>query len=379
MLTAYKLALSVSMLVISVCVPVIGQAVNIMPGGKGLELTLRSSELPTRITLSDKEAHGFWTENVDRSSGSKGSKDSIPKVDFLARLVDGKTELKVSVFTAAPIRTPENLIATYVIAEGQTVTISELAKFGFVPPKATMVTIDAALADGPRIHNQTRSLQPVLAIDAVPFPMFVLNVRNISAKPVIGFTIRRVKAGRTEGTSVMQGDFGATLLQPGATKERPIIIPAGEARGGDLVFGILAVFFNDGTYEGDTTAAASFLMTEYSRKETLDRLLEVLNATVARFPARVDPKKVISAIRADKDPVNDAVLIRLKTEFPNESTVEAEFPRRSKSAQDLIRNQAIAALTNLEKAAVGRSDEDVNRAFAGLVKHYQDWADRLPK
>src|SRR4051794_5720651 len=88
--------------------------VTTIPSGKVVEITKSYSQSPVQIPLTSREPNGFWTSNVDRIKGWTLPEGALPiqVVNFDAKLVGDKAEVRVSVFSGTRFRENDDLIAT---------------------------------------------------------------------------------------------------------------------------------------------------------------------------------------------------------------------------------------------------------------------------
>jgi hypothetical protein len=203
-------------------------AVLTVPSGLVLELDTRRGQPPTQIPLSSREPNGFWGSNFDRIKGWQlpaGAK-ATQAVNFEARLVDGKGQLKISVFSGSRFREFVDLIATYSLNEGESATVTELAKYGFEPLPIRMRAVDAAIGNVPAVSTTSQSLQISVAPLAATLPAFSVRIENRSNKAVMGFSWSTSKGGKTEQTAFPRTLDGGRLMAPGQAFEREIRLHA---------------------------------------------------------------------------------------------------------------------------------------------------------
>lgn len=349
----------------------------LLEGGLVVEFMQQSNSPLPRIPLSE-EPNGFWTLNLDKQAESKPVEgpDKIQAVYFLGRLVDGKAELTVSVFRGSRFREFEDIIARYKLEQGQSVVVSEIVKYGFEPVTAKAVMVATEMVNVPVVNNRSSSIKVEIFPALQPMSRYVARFTNISTKPVIGYSAHTDKDDAMKVLFPGMLDvYGRPLIEPGKTYER-MVAPE---QAGVKEYNINAVVFGDGSYEGDTAEAADLFATMYGRSDKLAKLIPILKQATDAAPQRPDAEGLIAKINNEKSAVAASVVDAFKVRFPNDHQYKGADDKRFTSAASFVKADIIGALRNLQKAGVGRSDEEVNKAFAALVGHYEGWLARLPK
>lgn len=349
----------------------------LMEGGLVIEVQQQSGRPTPRIPISD-EPSGFWTLNLDRQPGSKPAEgaNAIQAVYFLGRSVNGKAELTVSVFRGSRFREFEDIIARYTLERGQTATVSDIVKYGFEPVTIKAVMIETGMVNVPVVNNRSTSVKVEIFPVLETMPRYVARFTNNSTKPVIGYSARTDKDDAMKVLYPGMFDvYGKTLIEPGKTYER-MVAPEYV---GVKQYSVNAVVFADCSYEGDTAEAADLFAMMYGRGDRLAKLIPMLKQAVDAAPQRPGAEALITKINSEKSPVAASIVDAFKLRFPNDHQYKGADDKRFTSAGSFVKADIVGALRNLQKAGVGRSDEEVNRAFAALVGHYEGWLARLPK
>lgn len=355
-----------------------------VPSGSVLELQFGAKRPPARISLS-REMNGLWTSNIERIANWSQPAD-VPRaqaVNFQASLVDGKIVLTVSVFHGTRFRENEDVIATFRLVEGESATINEVAKYGFKPIEMKAIHVDSSMANIPVVTNRTQSLSVEVAPTLATLPTFVARVKNNSGKDVIGFWIRTMAGNKLLVSAMPHALYGNILILAGKYYDTDVRADQPDASTNFITLYIDAVVFADGSYEGAAAHAANFKAFLYGRRDMLERVIPVLREAVAAAPRRPDTATMIARIAADQRPTSTDIVNAFMREFPNDHNLV--IPKDQKpitdgrfiAAGDGVKNEIAGALKNLEKAGVGRSDEDVNKALAALTRHFQEWLDRI--
>lgn len=352
-----------------------------IPSGRVLEVDLQADKTPQTIALATGTPFGFWTSNIDRIKGwtlPEGA-EPIQVVNFQVQLVGEKAELKVSVFSGSRFREKDDLIATYALTVGEFVIVKELAKYGVVPPKIRLVVVEPTIADVPLVVNETRSL----TIEAAPaigtLAIFVSKATNNSKKPVVEFAWHTMSGLKKLGAGIENDRYARPIILPGGFYEHRVGADGRETTAGTFSFSVDAVLFADGSYEGDLKAAANIKAAWYGKRDSLSRIIPILKAAVDAARARPNPPDLIARIQSDKREVLFETLEAFSREFPKDGNFPTQADPRFKAGRQIVLNEVIGGLRNLEKASLGRTDEEVNKALGTLTKYFEEWLDRISK
>jgi len=227
----------------------------------------------------------------------------------------------------------------------------------------------------PIVNNRSTSVKVEIFPVLETMPRYVARFTNSSTKPVIGYSGRTDKDNSVKALSGTLDVYGKPLIEPGKTYERMV---APELLG-VREYNINAVVFADGSYEGDVGEAADLFAMMYGRSDRLAKVIPILKQAADAAPRRPDPEALIARIYNEKSPVAAAIVDAFTLRFPNDHQYKGADDKRFAYAASFVKADIVGALRNLQKAAVGRSDEEVNKAFAALVGHYEEWLARMPK
>jgi len=303
----------------------------------------------------------------------------IQAVYFQARLVGEKAELRVSVFSGSRFREKDELIATYTLGEGETVVVSELAKYGVVPTKIRMVSVEPSIANIPLVFNETKALSVELSHTIATLPTFVATVTNSSKKTVMGF-VWHTMAGKKMLTSGMAGTrYAEPIMSPGKIYESQIRVEVRDPGAGDVTFHIDAVLFTDGSFEGDMQSAANIKAYSYGRKDILTKIVTFLKAANDGSTARPNVSELIAKIDSDKRDVAPEILEEFVREFPKDRNFRKQGDGRFKAAREAIVNEVIGGLKYVEQREASHSDDEVKKALVTLTQFFEQWLERVSK
>jgi len=320
-----------------------------------------------------------WYGAFQLVPGYKSTSEVLPvqAVKLYTREDAGVVKVRVTVLRGKDFEF-EDPVAEYSVGT-EKIAVSDLSKFGIVPFELELVRAPSQVASLPSINNKTKSLVVSVEPTTGNLPSFKARLLNSSAKPVAGFSYYTFLDGRKRFIGMPQKHDGSNLIGPGATFEmnmpyplKPTTRSAGEIPEtlDGLTLNVEAVFFVDGTYEGDRTEAVRFRGYETGEKIQLTRILDLLHSKSAASWATLAPK-------VDELPYRVIV--------PDIAPVLAEFPGLPDSEVENVRDAAEVAASGIQKdfaATFGTSkpiDPAVfSTAVNAAIARCQSWLDSLP-
>jgi hypothetical protein len=252
---------------------------------------------------------------------------------------------------------PSEKVGTYSAGLSQSVTLFELEQFGLEP-----LTLRVVPALPPfSVRPQTLSKAPSIRIEIIgeDRTFYKVALHNLSAKGVTAIHLDMPENG--DGSGQRAEDRSHDLIAPGATYQLQFGIPhSGSVCNGKFVENppspllvLEAAFFTDGSYEGDTQAAA-----------------EIAAQRIGFETQRQQVNHLIAAILTDGESGDDAKVARIRsavaqlTEEPDPQMVEnvrSQFPGLSDRAVQQVK----------VSLKVGLNDEKQSVTF-GLKEFEQD-------
>ena len=267
----------------------------------------------------------------------------------------------------------EQTIASYFAREGETITISEMERFGFEPlvlrvvryqPKPFPEPLAKVL---PEIVNALKSVAFVDLQSEEPSHSYELTLQNLGAKSIVALTIV-IQQSHTE---TMEGGLKPLML-PGAIFKTSVGASgsfAPETSRPTLVIG--TVLFDDGSYEGDVVAAAEMAARSKGRQIQSSRCLQLLQGIPVQ-PTQ-ETIRAIQAVRAAVEKLRidvDATLVEeLQSQFSLLPTANGKEWLAEKVMEGLKggRSHALYLFNELEqKRARNPEGFDLNQSLVGL-------------
>lgn len=241
----------------------------------------------------------------------RAAAETVRAVDVKTRLDGGRVEIKVGVHVGARFFDRLEEVATYTAAEGETVEARDLEKVGVAPFVFKVLRVSAADTAAPTVDNRTQSIAAaVTAFTPDPLPRAKLTLTNLSQKRVRAVEMRTVFDGRTRTSMLAFEPEGKPLMEPGGTYERKIGITDGRPSDSHLtpvaVEGVivLAVVFEDYTYEGDADRVWRKMTMDEGGRAQLPRLMRLVGK--AHAERDVETADAVRRFRASLDALDDA-------------------------------------------------------------------------
>ena len=276
--------------------------------------------------------------------------DGTPRIEIIAYL--GKLEPN-----SRPSEWEKMATATVVsrsLAPDQTLTISEMEKFGIVPFQVKALRAHPWSVGPPQILNKTQALTISGLYEARP--NYILNIRNVSHKAINAIRWYGSENGNQAGGS---GVSGYPVIAPGASFVLRQRFGFNEERkrtdSGEWVLErevvIAAIVFADGTFEGMPNEAAEMaanIAGDRIQRTRIGTLLGELSNDVLRDPNQLTGlKKKIAALSEEVDPEITEELI---TRFPTASDDMRNRRIREEVANGLrsIKNHVVREIDKLE-------------------------------
>ena len=344
--------------------------------GRVLEI-VHTSLGPSRVGLSEGRDSGFWTSNIPHIKGWKSAPDTEPtRINFSARLrPDGKAEVRVSAFVGKRFGEDQDLIGTYVIGEGETISIRELERYGYEAIPMKLVTVTRTVGDLPTVVNKTKTLQVAVSPALDNTPAFILSMVNNSQKSVAVVDWNTKTGDRMLFSGWPHGEYGEPLIL--GAESHSIRLPSREV-GAPITLYIEAVVFTDGSYEGNPQSATDFAAGVVGTRTTLTKIIAGLRNSL-QGKERPDIDKLVAEVDADPDAINTETMRSFRDRYPSDKLAGSARDPRMRSASEFARKQALAALRSVRSQEAQRPGDDLVDALKELAAFLEQWLGKLPK
>ncbi|HUQ33497.1 MAG TPA: hypothetical protein VM095_15350 [Pyrinomonadaceae bacterium] len=365
------------------------------PTGLALEIVFYQGKAPAYQPVSHPEAKqlGAWYALFGHLPSWQPAADSLPvkAVNILPRLEGDTVRISVSVHLGVKFFEREEPVATYNVRENETITVSELTRFGVVPFEIKLVRVNPVLTSPPPVVNNTQSLA-VSGIEAFhsTLPTYKLTLQNLSGKNVAALGVEVHVNGQRRISSMPQGEDGKTVIEAGATHKLYVAAANNAQMTGDgyapelppnQEIIITTVVFTDGSYEGDAETAASFRAFQVGRKIQVARLVALLRQASESIDA--DTATALESLKtqvaslgnqAEAAAVND-----LRREFPTfNRNGRVDVKASIEIALNGVKTDFLKEIQKYQRERAESKDEGNYRAWLGARKaRYEKWLSNL--
>jgi len=360
--------------------PVSGFAIQITrQGGHSFHLLLAKAESKNQgsFTLPPGEI----VKRADKDS------EQVSEVLITASFEGNAWKIKVSVVKGEFYDKGQQDLATYLVREGEKVTVKEMEQFGVRPFDVAVVRVNDAAASQPEVRNRTESIV-VTKVEAtlVPTP-YRISLRNLSHKSVLALELNTYSGEQMLFLKWPQGTWEHPLIEPGGTHEEDLW---SAGRGQATSYGyvpeqstsieVSTVVFTDGTYEGEPYLAAVTKAQTVGSKTQLRRVLQ-LPQSVKESTAGFDEnpltglKKSVSLLSEDFEPNQ---LKELQAEFPTLDEVLCKnLANFMRAGLHSVKAMLLKEIETFEKKDQPQSSILINEWISKTQEKYERWLSAL--
>jgi hypothetical protein len=294
-----------------------------------VEVRYYAGQAPAHIVADRLDKHWIWFGRFPRVANWAPPANSLPvtavKVNTL--LAEDGVRVWVSVLSGKVLE-DEKQISSYILREGDAVTAKELADVGVVPFDLKVVRLAASAAYVPEFKSKSASIELAsIQPNFSALPRVQLVLRNVSSKPVRAVEVVTVSDGLAYLLSMRQGKEGEALIPPGGTFEMTASLKTKYAAGANeysiqtppnQLIEVATAVFDDGSYEGESEYALTFIGYQAGRKAQLGRVIDLLEKAKGTSDA-AGLRAKLSALNVDADP---AAVEELDKRFPQLKQIE---------------------------------------------------------
>ena len=384
----HKFVLALLIAIFAVAPSVRGQQISPNSSQLALEVHFYGNQAPAYQMVPESSQAGAWYGLFGRVPGWTQPANSlaVTAVNIKSLKAEDGVRVWVSVFLGQ-LHEEETKVSAYVLHEGDTVTVQELAQVGVVPFEIKIVRLAASAGEPPQFSSQAKSIEAVsMQPNFSATPSYEVILRNTSGKAVSALEVRTLQGGRPQLSTMPQGHEGQALIPPEGTFKitMPLADRATPGPNGyapqilpNQTIEISAAIFDDGSFEGATSPALAFTGFQKGRKIQLLRVVAVLQSALngeageSNDSASLKTAVLALDLKADSGAVED-----LRGKFPQEAQTE-----RVKHVIELgmkgIRDDVLKNITQFELQNRHVDAPAFNSWLTSARNRYQAWLARL--
>lgn len=365
--------------------------VPLEPTRLALEVHFYPNEAPAYQAISASSRSGAWYARFARVQGwiQPANVPAVTAVNIRSELIEEGVRVWITVFRGE-LHEVENKVNSYVLHEGEKVTVGELSEVGVTPFEIKLVRLSTLVGEIPEFKSKSKSIEVVvMQPNFSTMPSYDVVVRNLSTKTVNALQVQVLQAGSPQMISMPQGKEGEPLIAPGGTYQfsahlayrampgpngyAPVILP-------NQVIEISTAVFADDLFEGDRDAAMVFTAFQKGRKIQLAKVIDLLQkASTATEPT---PSAAVASLK------NEIAMLNLEPDQPAIDEVQSKFPVPTDKGLQRLKHLIALGMKGVQDNALNdlvqfelrnrRSDAAVFGVWlASSRERYQAWFARL--
>ena len=338
---------------------------------------------PAHIVVEPAEKHWIWFGRFPRVAGWTEPPNSLPlkAVKINAQQAEEGVRVWVSVLLGNVLE-DEKQVSSYLLREGDTISAKELADVGVVPFDFKVVRLAASVAYTPEFKSKSPSIELAsIQPNFAALPRVKLVLRNVSSKPVHAVEVATISDGLAGLLTMQGGKEGEALIPPGGTFEMTMGLRTKYVAGANEYsiqtppnqsIEVATAVFSDGSYEGESEYALTFLGYQSGRKAQLGRVIDLLEKAAKGTGDAAALKDKLSALNVDADP---AAVAELHQQFPQQ-----QVERARTAIQVGMRAMRDEVLTDFAQFEIQKRYSGANALdswLASATQRYKAWVSRL--
>ena len=360
------------------------------PASLALQVRYYSPQAPAYQPVSSKRG-GAWYARFGHVSGWKQPPDSaeITAVNIGAELAEDGVRVWVSVFLGKT-HAEEKPVKSYILHEGEKVTVSELTQVGVEPFEIKLVRLPSLIGESPTFASKAKSIEVVsMQPNLSTLPSYKVVIRNLSARNVSALRWQTLQGGRPHVSSMPQGKEGAPLIAPGGTLEFDARLATRTTQTADgyspellpnQIIEISTAVLDDGSFEGDSDFAIAFAGFRKGRKVMLGKVLGLLQTSSSANDLTIGSnldwlKSEVAALKLEAD---SASVQDLQSKLAN---LPGSDPNRLKHAIEVgmkgVRDQVLSDITQFQLRNRYTDAKPIHGWLAASKERYEAWFGRL--
>jgi hypothetical protein len=324
-------------------------------------------------------------------SGWKQPPDSaeVTAVNIGAELAEDGVRVWVSVFLGKT-HAEEKAVKSYILHEGEKVTVGELTQVGVEPFEIKLVRLPSLIGESPTFASKARSIEVVsMEPNLSTLPSYKVVIRNLSARNVSALRWQTLQGGRPHVSSMPQGKEGVPLIAPGGTLELDARLATRTTQTADgyspellpnQIIEISTAVFDDTSFEGDGDFAIAFAGFRKGRKVMLGKVLGLLQTSSSANDSAIASnldwlKSEVAALKLEAD---SASVQDVHSKLAN---LPGSDPNRLKHAIEVgmkgVRDQVLSDITQFQLRYRYTDPKPIHDWLAASKERYEAWLGRL--
>jgi hypothetical protein len=350
------------------------------------------------VFLPAAPTHGkrssMWTPRFERVPGFEPEPGTLPvrAVNFASSVEGDAARVIVSLHLGVRYFEKEVQVGSYLLREGDSAVVRELASFGVVPFEITAVRPKITAPPLPSVTTRTSSLE-VIGIEATKstIPAYKLSLRNVSSKNIAAIQVSVFEGPRLRLTGSPRGNEGLPLIPAGAILETNVL---GAKDTTMTRFGyepasppfqtvvVSSLVFEDGSYEGDPAAALRISARIAGERIQVKRAITALKQTLEtpRLTASDAIATLTRLVSSLSDEVPSGVANKLTDGLAGRGATEtlASLTGTIQSAMHYVKKNLLAEVQAFQTLSQKAPDEAQFHAWlTALFDRYEKWRLRL--
>lgn len=389
-MTSAKRALWILLAALSLTAPVSAQQNSVEPTRLALAVQYYPKTAPAYQTVSAASRPGSWYARFGRVPDWVQPPDSLPvhAVNIKSELAEDGVRVWVSVYLGNLLEKEQN-VSSYLLHEGENITVRELAELGVVPFEIKLVRFAPLWGEAPKFVSKAPSIEVVtMQPKNTTLPSYQVVVRNVSGKNVTAMRVDVFQDGRLSLSTLPRQREGEVLIPPGGTYEfamsvvtravanaddfAPVVLP-------NQTLQISTAMFDDASFEGDAEPAVSFAATQLGRKRHLAKVIELFQAAAAsEAPSEATIASLaagVSSLALEEDPATVQVVL---ARYPNTAAeIQPRLQRIIEVGRKGLRDDVLKDIRESQLRYRRAGSHEIREWLTSTTERYRAWVARL--
>jgi hypothetical protein len=389
-MTSAKCALWLLLAALSLPIPVTAQQDSAEPTRLALAVQFYPQTAPAYQTVSAASRGGAWYARFGQVQDWVQPPDSLPvhAVNIKSELAEDGVRVWVSVYLGELLE-KEQSVTSYLLHEGENITVRELAQLGVVPFEIKLVRLAPSVGNAPEFVSKAPSIEVVTMLpNNSTLLSYKVVVRNVSRKNVTAMRVNVLQDGRMSLSTLPRQKEGEVLIPPGGTYEfimpavtrsvatagafTPVVLP-------NQTIQIATAIFDDASFEGEAEPAVSFAATQLGRKRHLAKVIELFQAAAAGdVPSDTTIASLSGAVSSLALKADSAAVQEVVSRFSNTpGEVQQRLQRTIEVGMKGLRDDVLKDISEFQVRHRRANSQEIREWLRSTVDRYHAWLERL--